>query len=106
MHSPAKVNGETQPYGLTVRQREIMEQLVAGKVEREVAVVLGLSYHTVHTHVRKAYEKLDVSSRAQATAKWLGQRPVVNPPLTQNRLLTAIRYCPDCGCHLAAWQSR
>ena len=33
----------------------------------EVAQQLGLSRHTVATHIRQIYRKLDVSSRAEAT---------------------------------------
>jgi DNA-binding CsgD family transcriptional regulator len=47
---------------------------------KEIADKTGLTYATVHTHIRHIYEKLQVRSRTEAVAKHLGQgRPGSTP---------------------------
>jgi DNA-binding NarL/FixJ family response regulator len=45
-----------------------MRELAAGRTNREIADHLGISERTVDRHVSNIYTKLDVSSRAAATA--------------------------------------
>lgn len=59
---------------LTERENEILDLLVAGYRYKEIAFELTISIDTVRTHIRHVYEKLQVRSRAEATAKVLGQR--------------------------------
>lgn len=49
---------------LSVRKREILDKLAAGRRYKEIADVLGLSFHTIRAHVRHIYKKLQVRSRA------------------------------------------
>lgn len=63
-------------YGLTPREHETLELLVAGLTMKEVAARLDVSYHTVDTHVRHVYAKLHVRSRGGAVAKALRERIV------------------------------
>ena len=35
---------------------------------------LGISYETVHTYIRRIYEKLQVRTRTEAVAKFMGKR--------------------------------
>ena len=58
-------------YGLTPRQREILQLLVEGQTMREIAGELNLSYHTVGNHLRNIYHKLHVRSRSGAVARAL-----------------------------------
>jgi len=60
--------------GLTAREREILERLVEGLSMKEIAARLGLSYHTIDTHVRHLYAKLHVRTRAGAVARALRDR--------------------------------
>jgi DNA-binding NarL/FixJ family response regulator len=53
--------------GLTDRETEVLQRVAKGYTLPEVAQQLGLSRHTVATHIRQIYRKLDVSSRAEAT---------------------------------------
>ena len=53
----------TLPSVLTSREREVVQSLVEGHGEKQVAHRLGLSLQTVHTHVKNIYRKLQVSSR-------------------------------------------
>ncbi len=54
--------------GLTQRQSEAIAALAAGATEKEAADKLGLGAPTLHTHIRRAYEKLDLRSRAELAA--------------------------------------
>lgn len=61
-------------YGLSVREREILELMVKGMIKKEIAEKLGVSYHTVNNHLRSIYEKLHVHTRGGAVAKALRER--------------------------------
>jgi DNA-binding NarL/FixJ family response regulator len=61
-------------YGLTHREREILELTTEGLLKKEIADRLSLSYHTVDTHLRNIYAKLHVNTRASAVAKALKER--------------------------------
>jgi DNA-binding NarL/FixJ family response regulator len=51
---------------LSVREREVLELLARGFRVGEIAERLGISAHTVTTHVRHLYGKLEVRSRGEA----------------------------------------
>jgi DNA-binding NarL/FixJ family response regulator len=68
---PAPAARETE--NLSPRETEVLDLLAKGYLYKEIAEKTGLSYATVHTHIRHIYEKLQVRSRAQAVAKHLGQ---------------------------------
>jgi DNA-binding CsgD family transcriptional regulator len=57
------------PGGLTPRELEVLRLLAAGKTNRAIAETLGVSGKTVDRHVENIFTKLDVSSRAAATAR-------------------------------------
>jgi DNA-binding NarL/FixJ family response regulator len=63
---------ETGP--LSRREREVLDYLARGYLYKEIAAELAISYDTVHTYVRRIYEKLQVHSRTEAVAKHLGVR--------------------------------
>src|SRR5207244_2440152 len=65
-HAPLDTDGT-----LTPREREILTLLGEGLVNREIAVRLGISEHTVKTHLAAIYEKLEASNRAEAVATGL-----------------------------------
>ena len=58
-------------YGLSDREREILQRLVDGLTKHEIADGLALSVHTVDSHVRNIYGKLHVDNRSGAVAKAL-----------------------------------
>jgi DNA-binding NarL/FixJ family response regulator len=58
---------------LTAREQEVLDYLAKGFLYKEIADAMSISYDTVHTHIRKIYEKLHVRSRTEAVAKRLGQ---------------------------------
>lgn len=53
---------------LSVREREVLAGLAAGKTNRDIAKTLMISQHTVGRHVESIFAKLGVTSRAAATA--------------------------------------
>ena len=61
-------------YGLTGREIEVLELLVAGRSQKQIAGDLSLSPHTVNSHIRNIYAKLHVQSRSSAVAKALTER--------------------------------
>jgi DNA-binding CsgD family transcriptional regulator/PAS domain-containing protein len=54
--------------GLTRRQSEAIAALASGATEKEAAETLGVSAPTLQTHIRRAYDKLDLRSRAELVA--------------------------------------
>lgn len=54
--------------GLSPRESEVLELIVQGLSNEEVAERCYLSPNTVKTYVRSAYRKMGVTSRAQAVA--------------------------------------
>jgi DNA-binding CsgD family transcriptional regulator len=56
------------PGGLSAREVEVLGHLAHGATNRDIAMTLGISERTVDRHVSNIYRKLDVSSRAAATA--------------------------------------
>ena len=69
-HKPAAA-AETEQ--LSPRESEVLELLAKGYLYKEIAEQTGLTYATVHTHIRHIYEKLQVRSRTEAVAKHLAQ---------------------------------
>lgn len=61
--------------GLSKREREIARLLVAGYSGVNVAAISGLSENTVRTYVRRLYQKLGVSNRADLVRKLMAPEP-------------------------------
>jgi DNA-binding CsgD family transcriptional regulator len=56
--------------GLSSAQRQVLELLIEGITEHEIARRLGRSRHTVHDHVRTIYKNLGMGSKAELIAAW------------------------------------
>ena len=50
---------------LTNREQEVLQLLLSGKTNREIAENLFISENTVKTHARSIFSKYDVSSRSE-----------------------------------------
>jgi DNA-binding CsgD family transcriptional regulator len=50
--------------GLSPRQAAVVAELAAGQTEAEAAEKLKLAASTLHTHLQRAYDRLDLHSRA------------------------------------------
>ncbi|HYI15055.1 MAG TPA: AAA family ATPase [Thermomicrobiales bacterium] len=56
------------PAGLTSREVEVLGLVAGGRSNREIADALGVSVHTVHSHLRHIFDKTGCENRAAATA--------------------------------------
>lgn len=61
-------NTASGDYNLTSKETEVLKLLSEGRSYKMVADVLGISYFTVNSHVKKIYEKLHVHSLAEAVS--------------------------------------
>ena len=58
--------GRALPAGLTEREVEVLQHLVSGKTNQEIARDLYISEKTVHNHLSHIFQKLDVGNRTEA----------------------------------------
>lgn len=56
---------------LSEREQQVLDCLSQGFLYKEISEKLGVSYETVHTYIRRIYEKLQVRTRTEAVAKFL-----------------------------------
>jgi DNA-binding CsgD family transcriptional regulator len=55
-------------FRLSLRQSEVIAELVSGCTEATVAHALGIKESTVHEHIRRVYDRLELKSRAELIA--------------------------------------
>ena len=56
---------------LTQRERATLELLSKGCVDKEIAQAMGISAWTVHGHIKKIFERLNVRTRTEAVIRYL-----------------------------------
>ena len=54
---------------LTPREREVVRLLAAGLTYAQMAQALGISLHTVCSHIKNLYRKLDVHNAPAAVSR-------------------------------------
>ncbi len=64
-------SGDSDVEKLSPREYEILSLLAKGRLYKEIVSDLGISHGTLRTHQMRIYEKLQVKSRTEATAKFL-----------------------------------
>lgn len=69
---PEKHDLHRMRFDLSDREIEIMDLIIRGRSNGEIAAELFLAEKTVKNHVNRIYAKLDVTSRAAAIAKCIG----------------------------------
>jgi DNA-binding NarL/FixJ family response regulator len=67
----AQNNIPKQEYGLTQREKEILQCMVNGMSKKHISEKLFISYYTVDTHLKNIYAKLHVHSQIDVIAKTL-----------------------------------
>ncbi len=67
--APAPAGGELAE--LSEREQQVLDLLAQGLIYKEIADKLNIGYETVHTYIRRIYEKLQVRTRTEAVAKFL-----------------------------------
>ncbi|MDP1676055.1 MAG: response regulator transcription factor [Bacteroidota bacterium] len=65
----AQFKPKKSDYGLTEREKEILQRMVSGLTIQQIADKLFLSFHTVNTHLKNIYTKLHVNTRSSAVSK-------------------------------------
>lgn len=64
-----RIDARSAPSGpLTAREVEVLRAVAAGRTNKEIATELTISDHTVSRHLGNIFTKIDVRSRAAATA--------------------------------------
>ncbi len=69
--APAPVSAEGSappPHTLSPREFEVLRLIAVGKSNRQIAEELSLSPRTIERHIANIYLKIDVHSKAEATA--------------------------------------
>ncbi|MGI2261274.1 LuxR C-terminal-related transcriptional regulator [Shewanella sp. GXUN23E] len=60
--------GDDDTDSLTIREREVLQALLSGSTNQDIARQLFVSESTIKTHLYRAFRKIGVSSRGQAIA--------------------------------------
>jgi len=68
IHEFQDENGEDQ-YVLSQRERDVVKCIEQGLTYKEISLRLKISSHTVHTHIKNIYEKLQAKDRGEALVK-------------------------------------
>ena len=63
------LEGEEPPEDLTPREAEVLGMAAQGLTNKQIALGLGISEHTVKFHMSAVFDKLNVSNRAEAVRK-------------------------------------
>lgn len=67
-------NVKSAGYDLSEREREILSFLVEGLSKKQIGEKIFLSHHTVDSHLRNIYAKLEVHSRSSAISKAIREK--------------------------------
>ena len=67
-------NIKSDGYNLSERETEILSHLVDGLSKKQIAEKIFLSHHTVDSHIRNIYAKLEVHSRSSAISKAIREK--------------------------------
>jgi len=73
-----KEAGLPDPYGLSVRELQVLDCLVEGDTYKKIAENCHISVGTVRSHIMNIYRKLDVNSRSNAIVKAIQERLIRN----------------------------
>ncbi|MDE3068097.1 MAG: helix-turn-helix transcriptional regulator [Verrucomicrobiota bacterium] len=63
--------GDGASAALTPRENEVRSCLARGRLYKETADELGISFSTVHKHQNRIFRKLKLGNRLEAVLRWL-----------------------------------
>ncbi|HEY4017745.1 MAG TPA: helix-turn-helix transcriptional regulator [Pseudonocardiaceae bacterium] len=66
-------------YGLTRRERQVLQRVIAGIPSSAIAAELHISVNTVQDHLKALFAKVGVRSRGQLVARVLGEHYLPDP---------------------------
>ncbi|GAB3277710.1 helix-turn-helix transcriptional regulator [Kineosporia babensis] len=69
-------------YGLTLRERQVLQRVIAGLSSAGIAAQMHISVNTVQDHLKAVFAKVGVRSRGELVAQLLGRHylPAVDSP--------------------------
>jgi DNA-binding NarL/FixJ family response regulator len=69
----AQVSGSVraEAVGLSPRMQQTLEALIAGDSEKQIALKLQLSQHTIHVYVKQLYKRFGANSRGELLARFV-----------------------------------
>lgn len=74
------------PGTLTRRERDILAEIVRGRMLKEITGTLGISQGTLNTHMTNLYRKLGVNSRNEIMTRYFSSNPgSTTPPWDEDR---------------------
>lgn len=73
---------------LTPREQEVLQLIIDGKSNREIADLLVLTEGTVKQYIKSAYRKLNVRSRVQAIARARDMNFLIKKPVSSGNIST------------------
>lgn len=56
---------------LSLREEAILELIAAGQSDKQIAIQLHISVHTVRSHLNRVFLRYGLHNRAEAVALWL-----------------------------------
>ena len=68
-----------QTFGLTAREAEVLYWVVQGKINRDIADIVGASPATVKKHLERILPKLGVETRTAAAAMAINRVKLLQP---------------------------
>lgn len=63
------------PANITRREKEILNEIVRGRMLKEITGTLGISQGTLNTHMSNLYRKLGVNSRSEIMTRYFSSHP-------------------------------
>lgn len=75
-------------YMLTSKETEVLQLLVGGLSDEEIALSLNIKFSTVRTHVESIFSKLDVHDRKKLIVKALSENPKLPNSADSNESVT------------------
>ena len=71
MTGPDRAVGAEPPqdFGLTRRERDVLQIMGDGKTDKEIAVALGVSKFTINKRIRAILMKIGAASRTEAAVR-------------------------------------
>ena len=62
---------------LTRRENDVIRCFVRGRLNKEIADELGVSFSAVHKHQHNIFRKLQVNNRSEGAFKWMLVKPQI-----------------------------
>ena len=84
-YTPASRNGKEEEHHLTDRERQVLQLVIEGKSNKEIAMVLGISPKTVSVHRTNIMSKLDVQNTVELI-RYATNNPLVSLPVPDQEL--------------------